>query len=104
MRQTHNTVRSHLALYTAPLERTLLTRFKLHHIRLCLFPRDLRQILPAQIGFHLPFRYLYRIHHHIPLSSVPLPPMQALRLRRVRHLHPAHKKDIPRLPSFGEFG
>lgn len=69
---------------------------QLHNTRPTLLPHHLRPLLPPEARLHLPLRRRYRIHNHLFLFPIPLPHLSPLRFCRIRHLHAAHKEDIPR--------
>jgi len=84
--------------------RERLLHIPLPHRRRPLLSLHMRQVVPAQARLHLPLRPLLRVPADVPGTTVPLAVMSAVRLRRVRYLHPAHKEDIPGLESHAEPG
>lgn len=80
----------------------ILNHGQLHNRRRPMLPMYMRPLLPAQARLHISLRSRPRIHHHIPAAAVPLAHMPTVRLRRVRHLHSAHKEDVPRFKSDAE--
>jgi hypothetical protein len=80
----------------------LLTTPQLPHKRRPLLSLHLRPLVPPQTSFHIPLGPLLRVHADIPAPTIPRADMPTLRLCRVRHVHPAHKEDVPRLASDAE--
>ena len=72
--------------------------------RLYLLPLHSRQILSTETGLHLPPRLSHGVHDNIQLFVLPLAHMPPVRLRAIRHLHSAHKEDLPRQSSVAEPG
>lgn len=111
-RQIHHPVRYHFS----PPSHTQTTRThslmrgptegnkQLPNLLLHLLPHHLRPLLPAQTRLHLPLRPRHRIHNHLLLPTISLPHLPPLRLRRIRHLHPAHQENLPGLPRHAESG